>query len=428
MTNDKLRIKNYGVIILLLLFLFGVFVGVSEAQSSNYRLRKGKIYLNLKDANVRSVLSIFAKAMGKSIVAAGDVKGKVTVTYTGITPKKGLEAVLQSLGLDWHEDGGTIFVSAKKILRTYYLNNAKPTDISTIISSILPKGSVVTADDTYNVLVIQTTSDYLQRLEKLVKELDVAPAQVMIEVRMIELAYTEGGTVGTDLSYTNPSDSNDTAQTTGQSGKPTDTDPQGLYAHIVQGNIESYLSAVKNAQNANTIATPRITTLNNREASILIGQKLGYKTSIVSETSTTQQIEYLEVGTSLKITPNITKSGFVRMIVEPKISEGSVTNDLPQEQTTETKNEVMVNDGQTFVIGGLTKDKETETNYGIPFIMDIPLIGSFFRKTVTAIEKRELLVFVTPKILTAEKLQAISKNQIITMEEESSKRKARLIH
>lgn len=415
------------------MLIFGMIVVVASASraaplTSNLQIRRGKVFLNLKDADIKSVLQIFAKATNTNIVASDDVKGKVTVTFTGIAPKKGLEAVLRTKGLDWFEEEGTIFVSTKKIMRTYYLENARPTDIESIIKNILPEGSTVSVNDSYNVLVVQTSSDYLPRLERLIKELDVPPTQVMIEVQMIELRHTEGGNIGVDVKYTSPKDSNDVVETKNFAGKSTDSGAQGIYSHIISGDLESYLSALKTATNYNTIATPRLTTLSNKEATLLIGQKLGYKTTVITETTTTQVINFLEVGTSLKITPHVTKSGFIRMIVEPKLSDGSIVNDLPQENTTETKNEVMVKDGQTFVIGGLIRDKDIQTDYGIPFIMDIPLIGGFFRRTVISKEKHELIVFVTPHILTKENLESISRVQIKEMEEKSAREKARLIH
>ncbi|MDD5382110.1 MAG: secretin N-terminal domain-containing protein [Candidatus Margulisbacteria bacterium] len=405
-----------------------ILAGGVWAAGTNITITKGKVFLNLKDADIKSVIQIFAKATGSNIVAADDVTGKVTVTFTGIDAKKGLEAVLRTKGLDWFEDEGTIFVSTKKIMRTYYLSNARPSDIADTVKSILPEGSVVSADDTYNVLVIQTSSDYLPRLEKLVKDLDVPPIQVMIEVRMIELRHTEGGNAGVNAKYTNPKDVNDVAETVGLAGKSTDTGAQGLYAHVISGDIDGYLSTLKTAVIYNTIASPRLTTISNKEASILIGQKLGYKTAITTQTSTTQDIKFLEVGTSLKITPQVTKSGFIRLTVAPKISDGNVVDDVPNENTTETKNEVMVKDGQTFVIGGLMKDKDTESNYGVPILMDIPFIGAAFRKTVITKEKHELLVFVTPRILSAELLETMSQPEIKAMEEKSERNKAHLIH
>jgi type IV pilus assembly protein PilQ len=397
-------------------------------QTENIEVRQGKIFLNLKDADIKTVLQIFAKATRSNIVASDDVTGKVTVTFTGIEPREGLEAVLRTKGLDWFEEAGTIFVSTKKVMRTYYLENARPSDLAVTVKDILPAGSKVSVDDSYNVLVIQTSSDYLPRLEKLIKELDIPPTQVMIEVRMIELRHLEGGNAGLDARYVNPNDTNDVVESKNLAGRTTDTGAQGLYAHIISGDIEGYLSALKTATAYNTVATPRITTISNKEAYLLIGSKLGYKTTVITETTTTQEIKFLEVGTSLKITPHVTKSGFIRMIVQPKLSDGTISADLPQENTTETKNEVMVKDGQTFVIGGLLKDKDNQEDYGIPFLMDIPLIGSLFRKTVITKEKHELLVFVTPHLLEPEKLGEMSKPQIEAVEKKAEKTKAQLIH
>lgn len=398
------------------------------AKEEGLSFAKGKVYLNLKDADIKSVLQIFAKATGTNIVAGDDVTGKVTVSFSGIAPRNGLEAVLRAKGLDWFDEAGTIFVSTKKIMRTYYLASAKPSDLQATLTSILPAGSVVTADDGYNVLVIQTSSDYLPRVEKLIQELDIPPLQVMVEVRMIQINGGNDGKVGVDAKYARGSNN---VQTYNLAGRSTDTGAQGIYAHALSifsaASLEAYMSALVTETKYNLVATPRLTTLNNKEANILIGSKLGYKTTIVSQTSTTQVVNFLSVGTSLTLTPNVTKSGFIRMKVAPKVSEGSVSGDLPQEETTETKNEVMVRDGQTFVIGGLIKEKDEETNYGVPFIMDIPLIGGLFRKTVTSKVKNELLVFVTPHIITPEYLEVLNK-PIAEMTKKSKESGANLIH
>jgi len=401
---------------------------VAAKDPTNISIAKGKVYLNLKDADIKSVLQIFAKATGINIVAGDDVTGKVTVTFSGIYPKDGLEAVLRTKGLDWFEEEGTIFVSNKKIMRTYYLTNARPSDLQETIKSVLPDGSVVTANDSYNALVIQTTSDYLPRLERLINELDVSPLQVMVEVRMIEINYTDNANLGVDGKYTYQGNINTKIQDVALAGKPTDLLASGLYAQLISGNVEAYLSALATKVNYNVVANPRITTMNNKEANILIGNKDGYKTSIISQTSTTQVINFLSTGTELTMLPNISKSGFIRMKIYPKVSTGKVTIDgLPQEKTTETKSEVMVKDGQTFVIGGLIKESNQETNKGIPFLMDIPLLGTLFRRTDIVTEKGELLIFVTPTILTPENLSALS-DSIPEMEKKSSEFKARLVH
>jgi type II secretory pathway component GspD/PulD (secretin) len=429
--SKKLEVKSKKAVALCfcLLVLSFSFLGPAQAAKGkpDLTLEKGKVYLNLKDADIKNVLQIFAKATGINIVAADDVTGKITVTFSGIVPKDGLEAVLRTKGLDWFEDHGTIFVSTKKIMRTYYLANAKPSDLQATLAAILPTGSIVTANDSYNVLVIQTSSDYLPRLEKLINELDVAPLQVLVEAQLIEVQLSEGSNLGIDSRYTYQNNVNDKAQNIGMAGRASDANAQGLYAQILSGNAEAFLSTLSNKSGINVIASPRLTTLNNKEATILIGSKFGYTTSVISQTSTTQVVNFLSVGTQLSITPNITKNGFIQMKVSPKISDGSVINNLPQENTTETHNEVMVKDGQTFVIGGLTKDKDVQTDYGIPFIMDIPLLGAFFRRTVITKQKDELLVFITPHILTPEYLGTLNQ-PIDEMKKKSADHKAHLVH
>lgn len=426
--KNALKLTSFALIFGLLLTSS---VAAASKEMENITISKGKVFLNLKDADVKSVLQIFAKATKVNIVAADDVTGKVTVTFSGIEPKEGLEAVLRTKGLDWFEESGTIFVSTKKIMRTYYLGNAKPTDLSTTLTAILPTGSTVTADDSYNALVIQTTSDYLPRIERLIKELDVPPVQVMVEAKIIEIRNSSGGNMGLDLKYTKADNANDVIQTKNLAGRTTDNPAQGLYGQVFKAytdvNVEGYLSALANNTNYNVVASPRITTMNNKEATILIGAKYGYKTSVISDTTTTQVVNFLSVGTSLAMTPNVSKNGLIRMKVAPKVSEGSVVGDLPQENTTETRNEVVVHDGQTFVIGGLIKEKDVQTDYGIPYLMDIPLLGSLFRKTVTSKEKSELLVFVTPHIVTPEFIETMNKPRE-EIEKKSADQKARLIH
>jgi type II secretory pathway component GspD/PulD (secretin) len=417
---------------LLALSLTCVMQAQAVKESTNISIEKGKVYLNLKDADVKSVLQIFAKATGVNIVAADDVTGKVTVTFSGIAPKDGLEAVLRTKGLDWFEDHGTIFVSTKKIMRTYYLANAKPSELSTTLAAILPGGSLVTADDGYNVLVVQTTSDYLPRLEKLIQELDVQPTQVMVEVKMIQIQDGDNGTLGLNVNYQKNGAGGAYAQTVNLAGiVGGSTEAQGFYAHALSifstGSLEAFLEALATVTRFDIIATPRLTTLNNKQATLLIGSKLGYITSIVSQTSTTQVVNFLSTGTSLTLTPNVTKSGMIRMKVEPKLSDGSIVNNSPSENTTETHNEVIVKDGQTFVVGGLVSTKDTTTDIGIPILSYIPFIGSLFRRSVTSKSKSELMVMVTPHIITNEYLDQISPSTK-EFEKKAGGRDAQLIH
>ena len=426
MTNWKLVI---GICLVLGIWLLGFSseAVVKEKEETPKVSTGGTLSFKLKDADIKNVLQIFAKQLGINIVAGEGVAGKVSFSFTSVRPREGLEAVLRAKGFDWFQEGDTLVVTSKKTVRTYLLEYANAKEVKEAMDLLMEGGDSVAALESYNAIMVKASTENINRIEKTIRDLDTPPSQVLIEARIVEVKWNDAGEMATDLKYTRPQDANDWAETKNLAGRDTDTQAQGFYAHILTSNVEAFLSALQTQTGFNLIAAPRITTLNHKKASILIGGKLGYKTAVITDTGTVYTVNFLTTGTELKITPHISETGFVRMEIEPKISEGSVTQDTPVESTTETKNEVLVKDGQTIVIGGLVKNSETQTDYGIPILMNIPILGGLFRKTVINNEKRELMVIVTPHILTPEYLQSMSK-EIKALDQKEKSQGAGLIH
>ena len=399
----------------------------------------GNISMDFQDADVRQVIYALARETGLNLLPAQDLRGSISLSLTDLPTDEALRAVLDSAQAKLIPDGKLLrvvplaelpeLIEAEKgiLSKTYRIDYVKTDNIVETLKNLIPEADKIDMVKESNFLVVQGVRAVIKKADALIKSLDAPPKQVVVEAKVIELRVNDTSKVGLDIKGTYARNPNDAAQTKGLAGRPTDSDAQGLYAQVLSGNMEAYLSALANNTAVNVVASPRITTLSDKPASILIGAKYGYKTAVITQTSTTQQVQFLEVGTSLTITPHVTKDGFIRMRVEPKVSDGQVVNDLPQENTTETANEVMVRDGQTIVIGGLMKDKEVQTDIGVPFLMDIPLLGALFRKTQTNIEKSELLVFVTPHILTPETLTEMAK-QVTEMETKNQQQKVRLIH
>ena len=399
----------------------------------------GNISLTFQNTDVNQVIYLLAKETGLNLVPGQDLRGKITLSLTDVSTEEALRAILETAHAKLIQDGKLLkviplaelyeFVEEEggSISKTYRVDYVKSANVVEALKSLLPEAEKIETVKESDYLIVQGQRPVIKKADAIIRSLDSPPKQVVVEAKVIEVRATDISNLGMDIKGTNPKDSNDIVQTKALAGRPTDTGAQGLYAQVLSGNMEAYLSALANKVGVNVVASPRITTLSDKPASILIGAKYGYKTAVITETSTTQQIQFLEVGTSLTITPHVTKDGFIKMRVEPKVSDGQVVNDLPQENTTETANEVMVRDGQTIVIGGLIKDKEVQTDTGIPFLMDLPLLGALFRKTLTNIEKSELLVFVTPHILTPETLTRMAK-EVSEMEAKNQAGKARLIH
>ena len=126
---------------------------------------------------------------------------------------------------------------------------------------------------------------------------------------------------------------------------------------------------------------------------------MGYQTSTVSQTSTTQNVQFLNVGTQLRFRPFVSSDGWIRLEVHPERSTGEIdTNGIPQTNTSQVTTNVMIPDGATIVIGGLM-DTEVDTNWqGVPFLSRIPLLGYLFRHTIDDTPKKELVVLLTPHI------------------------------
>ena len=370
----------------------------------------GTLSFRLKDADIKNVLQIFARQLKINIVAGEGVSGKVSFSFTNVRPREGLESILRAKGFDWFQEGDTLVVTGKKTVRTYLLEYANAKEVKEALELVVEGGDSVSNIDSYNALMVKASTENIARIEKTIKDMDIPPSQVLIEAKIIEVKYNDGGHTGVDINYTRPQDANDYAQTKNLAERVSDVGAQGFYAHAITPNVEAFVSALETQTGFNLVASPRLTALNHKKASILIGSKLGYRTAVITDTGTVYQVNFLTTGTELKLTPHISESGYVRMEVEPKISEGSVTADQPIESTTETKNEVLVKDGQTIVIGGLIKNSETQTDTGVPILMNIPLLGGLFRKTVISNEKRELMVIVTPHILTPEYLTQMSKD------------------
>ncbi len=298
-------------------------------------------------------------------------------------------------------------------IQRFALSYVQAKDAANLLSGVLSEGEVISYDEKSNTLAVRADDKTIASLKKFIKQLDQQPLQVQVEAKIIEVKSGNGDTTNpTSLSSnfkvsktSNPKDYISLTTTDVLSQAATSI---GMYAQLISGNTEAYLQALSNMEGYNLIASPWITALNNEEAQILIGSKYGYLTSIISQTSTVQQVNFLEVGTKLRFTPHISSDGYVIMEIYPAVSEGTVSNGLPNENTTETKNKVLVKDGQSIVIGGLTKNYASQIETGVPILSSIPFLGTLFRSTSLLNEKREIMVVITPHIVTPEWLAQMS--------------------
>jgi type IV pilus assembly protein PilQ len=329
-------------------------------------------------------------------------------------------------------------------LRSEYLqvNYAKAADLATLIkagnsNSLLSNRGSVTVDDRTNTLLLQDTADRLADVRRLVATLDIPVRQVQIEARIVivnndferqlgsrfgvttaqgtsnGLWTTTGTAAGTDAIMSNGTTTglNTIGNLTGSNASnrynvnlPV-TNPAGSIAVGVLGSnfiVDLELSAAQAETQANIISSPRVITANQKEASIKQGVEIPYQQSASSGATT---IQFKEAVLLLKVTPHITPDN--RIILDLDVRDDAVGTvvvasggvNVPSIDTREVITQVLVNDGQTVVLGGILSTTQREDDNKVPFLGDIPVLGHLFKTTDHTDDRDELMIFITPKIL-----------------------------
>jgi type IV pilus assembly protein PilQ len=334
-------------------------------------------------------------------------------------------------------------------LRSEYLqvNYAKAADMATLVktqtNSLLSTRGSVAVDERTNTLLLQDTADRISDIRRLVATLDIPVRQVQIEARIVivdndfqrqigalfgftsvnqngnnGLVTTSGSAAGTDQIISSALTNSQTTGTIYPVSLPTGTNavnrynvnlpvsnPAGSIALGILGNnflVDLELSAAQAETQANIISTPRVITANQKEATIEQGVEIPYQQSASSGATT---IQFKKAVLSLKVTPQITPDN--RIILDLDVRDDSVGTvvvasggvNVPTINTREISTQVLVNDGQTVVLGGILQTTQREDDTKVPYLGDIPVLGHLFKNTSHQDNKDELMIFITPKIV-----------------------------
>jgi type II secretory pathway component GspD/PulD (secretin) len=368
------------------------------------------ISMNLRAVEISHAFNLLAKETGQNIVVSKDVHGKITLSLTDVTTQEAFDAILKAGNCAYVTEGSVIRIipsgASKKIQylpgglinKTYELNYVKPDDMSGTLRTILPEGTKVVTTPGSNSMMVEGMEDAIEKADDTIANLDVPPRQVMVEARIVEVSHIDSSALGVNLDYTS---GNSETQTKNLATPPTATTATGLFYTVTETNIEGLLETLQTKTGYNLLSSPKVMAMNEKEAEIITGQRLGYKVKTITDTGLIESVEFLDVGTKLVFTPHIKSDDMILMDIHPEISEGSIVNDLPQKKSTETTTQLMVKNGETIIIGGLMKDNTQKVNKGIPFLSEIPFIGVPFRRVEITTEKREIIVLISPRIITA---------------------------
>ena len=413
-----------------------------------------KLSLNFQDIEVRAVLQLIADFTQKNLVATDEVAGNVTLRLKNVPWDQALDIILKSKDLDKREAGNVIMVAPRdKIaasekaealtrkelaelapLKTEFIevNYAKAADVATLLKTegnegnkFVSKDGRVSVDQRTNTLLIQETAEKLAEIRKVITTLDVPVRQVLIESRIVIANQDFSRELGVRFGYSKDSGlSTDNFGAVVGGTRPGTTDfgaatafttddlenfivdlpaatPAGAIGLAV-GKIGSYLlqlelSALQAEGRGEVVSSPRVITTDQKEAVIEQGQEIPY----VSQTSSgATDIEFKKAVLSLRVTPHITPDDRINMSIQVnKDAVGQVFANVPSIDTRNVTTEVLVDNGETVVLGGIYEHTNRNDVRRVPFFGELPYFGTLFRNTLDARNKDELLIFVTPKVL-----------------------------
>jgi type II secretory pathway component GspD/PulD (secretin) len=264
----------------------------------------------------------------------------------------------------------------------------------------------------HDMLVVYDYPENLEKIASIVQDVDVRPPSILIELTILEAQLKDITEFGIDLSSVAGASislgSTEGITTSGfasASGGGSSAVTTGLTAAFSIDDITGFLRALESITDTTVLANPKILALNKQAGHILIGSRDGYlSTTQVSDGGVaTQEVEFLESGTTLKFRPYVCKDGYIRMEIKPEQSSGSIDKEanyaLPSKDTTEVATNIMVKDGKTIVIAGLFKDDISQAHSQVPLLGDLPLIGGAFQQVKDTITRKELIILITPRLV-----------------------------
>jgi general secretion pathway protein D len=385
-----------------------------------------KVTLQFRDAPTKMVFEVLARQTGINFVLDKDVKSdsKTTIFVQEVPIEEAIDLVLDQNTLARQILSSNMVLiypntTAKQkdyeeqIVHTFYLTNALPKDVESMLKSMLGAKTLF-VDERTSVVVMRDTPDAVRMAEKLVASIDVPEPEVLIEVEVLEIARSRL----LNLGITPPSSFTASASSVGKGAAASATggasnlvlsDLSHQNANTIQvSSVSLTANALQTVGNTNTLASPRIRARNKEKAKILIGSRVPVITSstalLSNGTANSSSVQYLDVGLTLEVQPTVYLDGDVSIKVGLEVS--SITNTVvvggTQAYTIGTRNAntlLRLKDGETQVLAGLIQDSDTRNAAGIPGLSQIPVVGRLFGSHNSDREKSEIVLSITPHII-----------------------------
>ncbi len=446
-------VNNYIRLAALFLVLAAVSSSSVFAEQVEIRKTNTQFSMEFRNAEIKDVLRAVGQAANLNMIISDTVTGRVSLSLKDVDLLEALEAVLKTKGLTYVREGNIMRVVAVSEARDedletriFPLGYASGKDVLSVVEKIKSDHAKVSADSRMNALVVKDLSLNIDRMERLIRNLDMRTPQVMIEAKIVEVANNysrelgvqwggqyagtsgrgttfSGGTTGVSSSTSSGTTTptigpNPTLfPSTGDIGRSGNAYAVNLPATVGPGSggvlgvtygtlkgklqLDLQLSAMVTTGNGKILSSPKVMTMNNREAKISSGTDIPVKVVSSTAVGSTADVKTISASLSLSTIPTITSDNRIAMVIKVEKAEPDFSQQvdgIPTITRRTASAEVVVNNGETVVLGGIYVKKEAESEAGIPLLSQIPLLGWLFKKKSVSDSQGELLIFITPSI------------------------------
>ncbi len=400
---------------LIIFFVFLIFVNFSYAMDLNK-----SISLNFKNAEIKDVITAIAKEANINIVIANNISGTVSIYLDNVTLKNALKNITKSNGLSYSIEDDLIYIDksdaikSKEDTENYFYKpvNIDIGELAGILKNYLSESGKIVEDKSGGLLIITDTSSKVNEIKEIVKQLDIPVKQIHIRTKIVEtykganraLGIQWGGTYSDTTSYDFPYHVSVGGGTEGgylvnlPILNPTGAISLGLANYAGSLILDAKLMAMQERGEAKIVSEPSVVTMNNQKAIIESGVEFKYR--VIEEDN--NQIQDDEAKLRMEVTPQVTPDGKIIVKIVVNKDELDFTREVdgyPLKQTRKAETILKLEDGETTVIGGLTKDSFSTKKQAVPFFSSIPLVGGLFRNTTKNKEYDEIMIFITPSIV-----------------------------
>jgi type IV pilus assembly protein PilQ len=417
-------------------FRTGFWLGLATMAAVAYAPRAGaadgintqgmaRIDLDVQNAAIASVLRLFSEFSGDNIIAGPEVTGDVTAKLQQVPWLLAFDTVLRANGFGWErpENQGIIRVTTLERLQNERLNEqvverkreeflpldtdvihvsyAKAQEMKAPLEILLSSRGKIETDERTNALLITDIYPRIVRVREMAKILDFRTPQVEINAKLVDVDARDARDLGIVWSAVGYNQGDAAANFATEAGLPTGSAVGTIDATLTgtDADLAAKLEALERQDKAEIISNPRITTADNKEAKIIVGKKIPL---VVSDESGNAITELTTIGIKLTVVPHINQDDRITLDLNPEVSDLSSQATVQGGLvivTAEAATRVIVQDGQTAVIGGLIRTNDSSVERGVPYLMDLPLLGHLFKTSNVVKEHRDLLIFVTPRII-----------------------------